>query len=216
MRTVNLVSYGPWMNPEAVAGVLGETVSKSYELVVVNGGKRFFGVPKCSLSRGERFEVFDSDGGLKKVDVGVATVDLQAYSKSRFNAVVYKNVPQNLYDMLVTQERDSNFFPTSVPSYRRHVIVNFVDSQPWYKGNWEESGTYVFRALPWLTVKASEFMETRVRFLRKDVKPEPKYLKEIRKAARIHGSAFEKAFLDTTFLADRETTLGDASLAKHV
>ncbi|MFH1182114.1 MAG: hypothetical protein V1702_04105 [Candidatus Woesearchaeota archaeon] len=186
------VGYGTFVASEKLRTFLGISAALPYELVFVNGRQRFLGVA------GGKLEETFSDGKLTKSDVGGITVKIA--EGFRFNGVLYQ-VSDELVARLDEAERALHYVRVSIAP---KDILTFDRNAPW-QGEDKPVFTYAAR---------SKFISPKgkITIVRRDINPDPAFVKNFRAAALTRGETFRDAVDATTFLADRKTPLTQYAL----
>ncbi|MDO8554528.1 MAG: hypothetical protein Q7S22_07000 [Candidatus Micrarchaeota archaeon] len=185
MTRIAIIGYATMMDPRNVR----KYNLKPPETVTVQAFQRFFGLP--DLADKDPKTVFDSKGKLLITDLGVTTTTING---SRFyNAVAYRDVPEEVVADLDELEKKSYFFRTPLAEA---FVRTFPDRARWNSGG---NGIYTYTAKN----EANLADIGTVQLVRHDVSPNLDYLKRCREAAAIYGEPFRALYDKTTFLADR-------------
>ena len=195
MVNIAIVGYATIMDPDNARKIGLEGTS---DLVWINECQRFFGFPDYNLERKTLDQVFDSQGKLLISNIGATTI--QPNKDNRFNSVIYNGVSEGVLDELDRIEGDSHLMRLALYD---ESIRNFGDNSPWNGG---ESLVYIYAAEKQIVVPNKGTFK----MLRTDVTPHTGYLERCRAAASVQGNEFREAYEDTTFLADRTTTLRES------
>jgi hypothetical protein len=183
----SIIGYATIMDPKNAENIGLPGVP---DPVWVGGHQRFFGFPDPSLDGKTLDDVFGEDGALLVPSIGATTV-AQNITES-FNAVIYRDVSDRALCALDAIEANSNLGRESLdPTFIRVFGKEYA---------WNPLGSPVF-----IYVASHELV-------RSDVIPHAGYLQRCRDAADAQGYAFRKVYEETTYLADKKTSLSQSGL----
>lgn len=197
--SVSLLGYATLMDP---ANAVRSGITSRPVLVMVNGSQRWFGFPDlANRSIDDVFHVHPEPGvgDLRVRDIGATT--LRGDARHSFNGVVYTDVPDGVLAELDREEAKSHL--ERIPLYySQNSLTGFFSGSDWQAPRDGVVYTYVAR-------ERIETPRGTVQLVRQDVLPDPRYLENCRRAARVHGDLFGDTYDRTTFLADQRTTIAD-------
>ena len=210
MRSANLLVYGTLMDPEKLKEIERVFSYRDFTLVTLHG-KRYFGAVDISAGIAATFL---PDGDLISKDVASLTVTKK--SKDRYNALIYNGVSSSLISKLSEKEQKLGFRITKVSEGCNVGGLQSFENGTSLEEKYSRFGNIpvMFQACEWIEIPEGKFKKTSFKHIREDISPNQKSLQGVKKAARVHGTAFENAFLETTLYADRETPLTKADPLK--
>lgn len=197
MGDVSIIGYATIMDPENARRI---GLEGTPDIVWINGHQRFFGFPDYNLEGKKLDEIFGADGRLIISNIGATTV--QPSEAHRYSAVIYNKVPEEVVAELDRIEGDSHLVRLAL---EHRVIRNLSDDSSWKN---RDNPVFVYVAKKEIVVPERGTLQ----MLRTDVTPHAGYLVKCRAAASVQGEAFRAAYEDTTFLADRLTSLRESGL----
>lgn len=195
MGRISVVGYATIMDPEN-ARRLG--LAGTPDIVWINEYQRFFGFPDYNLAGKSLEDVFDEGGNLTVRDIGATTI--VPSSSHRHNAVIYNDVPEAVLCDLDRIEGESHLDRVQLD---RRLVRYFQNNSEWRD---DDTSLFVYIVKDQIEVLGRGILT----LVRGDVNPNAGYLAKCRAAASVQGSDFRAAYEDTTFLADRKTTLRES------
>ena len=196
MSNVSIIGYATIMDPSK-----SDSLGSDPDQVWIKGHQRFFGLPDPSLIGRSLEEVLDSQGIVHPefLDTLGATTVVEDPNR-RFNAVLYRNVPEEVKEKIDADESEARLYPIEVDPLK---VADFVDDS-----QWRHDGNCIFMYVAMRVVRMERV--GLIRLTQKTIKPNPDYLQRCRDAAQVQGADFLREYNETTFLADRSTSLAES------